>query len=107
MGIPGLWRWIAGGALVVVLAGAGAAYVMVRPYAQIGGTYLAKQICSCVFVAGRSDASCRAEFEPDIERFSVAIHRGASPGHSGVRTRLLTFSSAAAYAEGYGCRVTK
>ncbi len=107
MGIPGLWRWIAGGVLVVVLAGAGAAYVMARPYAQIGGTYLAKQICSCVFVAGRSDASCRAEFEPDIERFSVTIHRGVGPGHNGVRTRLLMFTSAAAYADGYGCRVTK
>jgi len=93
--------------VVLILIGAGVAYVMVQPYAQIGGTYLAKQICSCVFVAGRSDASCRAEFEPDIDKFQVKIHHGLQPGHSVVRTRLLIFSSAAKYTEGYGCTVAK
>ena len=107
MGIPGLWRWIAGGLVALILIGVGVAYVMVQPYAQIGGTYLAKQICSCVFVAGRTDASCHAEFEPDVSKFSVKIHRSSKPGHNWVRTRLLIFTGAANYTEGYGCTVTK
>jgi len=107
LGIPGLLRWIAGGLIVLILVGAGVAYVLARPYAQIGGTYLAKQICSCVFDTGRSDASCRAEFEPDIDKFQVTIHHGVHPGHSVVRTRLFIFTSAAKYTEGYGCTVVK
>ena len=106
MGIAGLWRWIIGGLVALILVGAGAAYVMVRPYAQIGATYVAKQMCSCVFVAGRSEASCHAEFEPDIDRFKVSVRRG-KPGHGSVRTSLAIFSGVARYAEGYGCTVAK
>ena len=93
--------------MALLLVGAGVAYALARPYAQIGGTYIAKQVCSCVFVAGRSDASCHAEFEPDINKFSVKIHRSSRPGRNWVRTRLLIFSSAASYTEGYGCTVAK
>ena len=107
MGIPGLWRWIVGGLVMLIVIGAVVAYVMVRPYAQIGATYIAEQMCSCLFVANRSEASCRAEFEPDIDRFKVSIRRGAHSGHGSVRTRLVIFSGAARYNEGYGCTVTK
>jgi len=106
LGIPGLVRWIAGGLVVLILIGAGVAYVMVRPYAQIGASYIAKQMCSCLFVAGRSEASCHAEFEPDIDRFKVKISH-PKPGHGSVRTRLVIFSGAARYTAGYGCTVTK
>jgi hypothetical protein len=106
LGIPGLWRWIAGGLLVLILIGAGVAYVMVRPYAQIGATYIAKQMCSCVFLAGRTEVSCRAEFEPDIDKFKVTVRHG-KPGHGAVRASMVIFSGAARYAEGYGCTVTK
>jgi len=92
--------------MVLILIGAAVAYVMIRPYAQIGATYIAKQMCSCVFVAGRSEASCRAEFEPDIHRFKVAVRHG-KPGHGGVRASMVIFSGAARYAEGYGCTVAK
>jgi len=104
---PRLWAWIGGGGVVLLLAGAVTAYLLVQPYAQIGGTYLAKQICSCVFVAGRSDASCHAEFEPDVKKFAVTIHRSSRTGHNWVRTRLLIFRGAASYTEGYGCTVVK
>ena len=102
-----LWTWIGGGVAVLLVVGAVTAYVLVKPYAQIGGTYLAKQICSCVFVAGRTDASCHAEFEPDVNKFAVTIHRSSKPGHGWVRTRLLIFKGAATYTEGYGCTVAK
>ncbi len=107
MGIAGLWRWIAGGLLALIIAGAAIAYVMIRPYAQIGATYIAKQMCSCLFVAGRSEASCHAEFKPDIDRFQLKVHRGARPGRNAVRARLFVFSGASSYTEGYGCTVAK
>ena len=103
MSKPRLWALIGGVVAVLLVAGAVAAYLLVRPYAQIGGTYIAKQVCSCVFVAGRSDASCHAEFEPDIDKFQVRINHHRRT----VRTRLLIFSAAATYAEGYGCTVAK
>jgi hypothetical protein len=107
LGIPGLIRWIVGGLLLLIIAGAAIAYVLISPTAQIGGTYIAEQMCSCVFVAGRTEASCRAEFQPYIDRgFKVAI-RHSKPGHGTVRTRLYIFSGAAKYTGGYGCTVTK
>ena len=106
LGIAGLWRWIVGGLIVLILIGAGVGYVMVRPYAQIGATYIATQMCSCVFVAGRTEASCHAEFEPDIDKFKVSVRHG-KPGHGGVRASLVIFSGAARYTGGYGCTVAK
>ena len=106
LGIAGLLRWIAGGLVVLILIGAGVAYVMIRPYAQIGASYIAEQMCSCVFVAGRTDASCHAEFEPDIERFKVTVRHG-KPGHGSVKTSMVVFSGAARYTSGYGCAVAK
>jgi len=106
LGIAGLWRWIVGGLVVLILIGAGAAYVLIRPYAQIGASYISKQMCSCVFVAGRTEASCHAEFEPDIDKFKVSVRHG-KPGHGGVRASLVIFSGAARYTGGYGCTVAK
>ena len=107
MGIPGLVRWIVGGLLVLIIAGVAIAYVLISPTAKIGGVYIAKQMCSCIFVADRSEASCRAEFQPYIDRgFQVSV-RHPKPGHGSVRTRLYIFSAAAKYTVGYGCTVAK
>jgi hypothetical protein len=93
--------------LIVVIGGGVFAWTRIEPYGRIGATYIAKQYCSCVFVAGRSDASCHAEFKPDIDRFSVTIDRSALPASASVQTHLLMFSGAATYAEGFGCTVAK
>lgn len=96
------WPWAAAGA-VLILAGGIAAWAAARPYGVTGTTYLAKQVCSCVFLTGRSDASCRAEFEPDIEKVDVRIdHAGRT-----VSARLLLFSSRSAYDDGSGCRIVR
>ncbi|QUD86216.1 hypothetical protein [Phenylobacterium montanum] len=76
-------------------------------YAGIGGTYVAKQYCSCLFVTGRSEASCRAEFQPDIGKFKVAVDRSRMPASAAVTARLLMFQGRATYADGYGCTVAK
>ena len=50
---------------------------------QIGSAYVAKQLCSCLFVAGRSEASCRPEFKPQIDAAKVVVDR--CPAGAGAR----------------------
>ncbi len=101
------WK-VAGIGLLLALAAGGAwGYRQFKPYAEIGGTYIAKQYCSCLFVAGRSESSCRADFEPDIDHFKVTADRSGLPAHAKVTARLALFTGEAAYADGYGCTVSK
>jgi hypothetical protein len=93
---------------IAVLGGATgvtAAYRSVAPYGQIGNRYLAKQICSCVFVTGRSEGSCRKEFEPDIRQFEVKISRGTNGSSGEVQTRLAVFEGRATFDPRYGCSI--
>lgn len=103
----GFWR---AAALVLALALVGGGvwgYTQIAPFARIGGAYIAKQYCSCVFVAGRSDQSCHAEFEPDISRFTVRADRSQMPAKGRVTARLAVFKGEATYADGYGCTVAR
>jgi hypothetical protein len=97
----------AAGAIAVLGAATGvtAAYRSVAPYGEIGNRYVAKQICSCVFVAGRSEGSCRKEFEPDITRFDVKISHGPGNTSGEVRTRLALFEGHAVFDPRYGCSI--
>jgi hypothetical protein len=101
------WRWIAAILGVAVLAGLIWGYLRVKPYGELGTTYIAKQLCSCVFVTGRSEASCRAEFKPDIDRMSAVVDRTGAPAKGKVSVRLAIFSGEAVYEDGFGCRVAK
>jgi hypothetical protein len=98
-----LWSWIGATLALVLILGLTAGYLALRPYGVTGSTYIAKQLCSCVFVAGRSDGSCEGENKPDIDRFSIRIDHAARS----VSARLLLFSSQAAYDDGYGCRIAR
>ena len=101
------WLWGGGGLAALLIGGCVYAYSQLAPYVQIGGAYIAKQDCSCLFVEGRSEASCAAEFSPDIKRFKVVVDRSRLPGIAKVTTRLAIFSSEATYEAGFGCAVTK
>jgi hypothetical protein len=96
------------GGLMALAAGASEyAYSRIAPYARIGATYIAKQDCSCLFVEGRSEYSCTAEFKPDIDRFKVEIDRSTLPAKAKVTTRLAIFSGEATYEQGFGCSVSR
>jgi hypothetical protein len=97
------WRRIGVGAGLLVIAGLVIAYVSLRPYGVTGTTYLAKQFCSCLFVAGRSEASCRDDFQPDISSFTVSIDRARSRVGAG----LALFSSTSRYRPGLGCSIER
>ncbi|MFC4308128.1 hypothetical protein ACFPN2_03450 [Steroidobacter flavus] len=68
--------------------------------ARIGTTYVAKQTCSCLFVAGRPLDSCRTDFDPEALRpLDVVI------GGSAVTVSALggLISSRAQFEKEYGC----
>lgn len=72
--------------------------------AHIGTTYVAKQTCSCLFVAGRSVESCKTDYDAaDLARLNV------EPDASGVSVTALggLVSGRAQYDEGFGCHPVK
>lgn len=100
-----IWAACATVSLLFGVSAATAEYRSIGPYGRIGAQYIAKEMCSCVFVTGRSEAGCRQEFEPDIRKFDVQISRANNPGRGEVRTRLALFEGRATYEKAYGCTI--
>ena len=98
------WGIFTGAVLALGPALCGAADTLPSPaVVQIGSAYLAKQLCSCLFVAARPESSCRAEFRPQIDPARVAIDRGGLPDRARVTVTLLTTAAEATYSRRYGC----
>lgn len=74
---------------------------------QIGSAYFAKQMCSCLFVAARSEASCRAEFKPRMDVFTVTMDRAGLPDRAGVTASLGPVTGVARFDRRYGCVLVK
>jgi hypothetical protein len=100
-------RWVIFAGLLAVLAAGIHAWRVYTPLPRVGSVYVAKQLCSCLFVAGRSEASCRAEFKPNIDPFKVKIDRSDLPRTASVEASLLIFSGRAIYDSRNGCTVAK
>lgn len=94
-------RWIVGAALALVLLAAAVVLPRLRSMAYVGAGYVAKQVCSCLFVAERSEAGCRADLRPDIaERVSFEL----TPDGAGVRARASVLATRVArHHPGRGC----
>lgn len=105
------WAWTIVGFLAVTAAiGAAYEYRQLAPYGRVGTAYLAKQYCSCRYVAGRSDQSCHAEFKPDIDRFHVTAEQtpaSGAPSSATVTARMLVWSGEARFTKGFGCSLVK
>jgi hypothetical protein len=68
--------------------------------ARVGTVYVAKQTCSCLFVAGRPLDSCYSDFDAEAVRpLDVSV------ANNGVTVSALggLISARAQYDQGYGC----
>lgn len=79
-----VWRW----------------YLPTRFAVDIGAAMLAKQVCSCVYVAKRSVADCRADQFSSMDPISLEV----LPDTERVRAWVTGFGERTAiYREGLGC----
>jgi hypothetical protein len=93
-------KWVIGFVVWLVLVLGSAAYVWGLQQSEVGGGYVAKEVCSCMFVAGRDFAACRADL---MERPGLDWVK-AEPFPSGVRAGLPFFTPRVARAQPYrGC----
>ena len=94
------WRWLIVGVAAIVVVVAGYFGWRTAIAADIGAAAMAKVVCSCVFVDGRSLASCRADDPPGSEGVPVSIDEGAK---TATGTLFGIISRRASYQEGFGC----
>jgi hypothetical protein len=69
--------------------------------ADVGAAAMAKVVCSCVFVDGRSLESCRKDDPPGFEQISVEIDAARLSATGSVLGGLI--KRRASYSEEYGC----
>jgi hypothetical protein len=90
-------RFLAGAALIL-LAGALYGYRRLAAQASIGAGYVAKEVCSCVFVGGRGLESCRADVPPSMDRVEAELLPDGVRGFvTGLASRVARFEP------GFGC----
>ena len=66
-------RWIAIAVFWVLLVAGALAWEWMRDRSTVGAGYVAKEICSCVFVGGRSLDSCRPDVPASMDRVEVEL----------------------------------
>jgi hypothetical protein len=90
---------VVAGAVVAGTLAAGVWLLRLPEYARIGVGYTAQQTCACLFISGRSPASCRMDLDP-LARKIVSVEVGAAE----VTARSAGFARAIArYRKGMGC----
>ncbi len=99
-------RWLIVGS-VALAALLTLAWTGLTPWPRTGATYVAKQMCSCLFLTGRSEASCRTDFAGYVNLYTLRIDRAAMPRTATVTTSLTIFRGEAVYEAGYGCRIAR
>jgi hypothetical protein len=88
------------GVVIVIVAGAMYAGRDTWASARIGTVYVAKQTCSCLFVAGRTMDSCRTDYDPAaLKPLTV------DATDKGVKVSALggLVSARAEFEQGFGC----
>lgn len=94
------WRWIAVGVAAVVVAVGGYFGWRTAEAAGVGAAAMAKVVCSCVFLDGRTLESCRADDPPGFEGVPVSLDPATK---TATGTLFGIISRRATYHEGYGC----
>jgi hypothetical protein len=93
--------WVAGVALLLA-AGAAAIYgPRVVDMAEVGSGYVAKQMCSCIYVAERDFDGCRR----DIPQSMDAIEAELLEKRPGVRAHVIGVERLAVHTPDAGCHL--
>ena len=66
-------RWYAIAIFWLLLVVGALVFEHIRDQSTIGAGYVAKELCSCVFVAERSLASCRPDIPETMERVQAEL----------------------------------
>jgi hypothetical protein len=66
-------RWVLLATFWFLLVGAALLWQCGREQADVGAGYVAKELCSCVFVGGRSLASCRPDIPETMDRVETEL----------------------------------
>jgi hypothetical protein len=66
-------RWIAIAVFWVLLVAGALVFESLRDRSAVGAGYVAKELCSCVFVGERSVESCRADIPTSMERVQAEL----------------------------------
>jgi hypothetical protein len=87
-------------AIVAALIVAGVVYgPRLQILVTVGAGYTAKQVCSCLYVAGRSAESCAREPESPAD----TLVKWTADGHKVHASTLGLAHATARYDEGFGC----
>jgi hypothetical protein len=85
--------------LVVFVIALGVGY-QAQKYGQIAAGYVARQMCSCLYVQNRDETSCRAEIGPQIKGAQIVyMEERVIVNYSGLN------SAESRLKPGYGCNV--
>lgn len=96
-------KWAAVALGVVLLVVGGIYLPGIRALASTGAGFVAKQMCSCIFVSERSFDSCRPDMMESMDRIRAESVSGA--GGTGVRAWVpgLFVERFASFESDYGC----
>jgi hypothetical protein len=91
-------RGLALAAALLLLAGGAYAFQRLRGQASVGAGYVAKELCSCIFVGGRSLESCRGDVPESMDRVRAELLTDGVRGFvTGLASRVARFEPA------FGC----
>jgi len=86
---------------LTLLCGAGLLLgLRVRRAGRLGAGVTAKQLCSCIFVDGRDEASCRRDLPPGTDPIRTTVDQVARTVRA---SGLLRAERMARYNDGSGC----
>lgn len=68
-----MMRWVLIAVFWVVLVAGALFFEWARDRADVGAGYVAKELCSCVFVGERDLASCRPDIPPTMDRVQAEL----------------------------------
>lgn len=94
-------RFVVGVIAVLAVGGGGYWAHQTSVAADVGAAAMAKVVCSCVFVDGRTLDACRKDDPPGFESISVSVDAAKRVATGAVLGGLV--SRRATYSEAYGC----